>query len=167
MLMLIGLHFMTFGFRVFRGTLALVGFTVFGEYYLCLTGLVCHIKFSNKFKSGIVTWIGLTNGEPAGGYPHRDIIYVTVIIGLGLLGAIVFMYFWCFSIYLIGGTYLTGSSFSERLVHKWSILNFCSGFTNCLYRPLCSGLMGFLFAIFVLSWKQDLVITNVKFIAFL
>ncbi|KAM3582049.1 hypothetical protein VKS41_005482 [Umbelopsis sp. WA50703] len=102
MLILIGLHFMTFGFRVFRGTLALVGFTVFG----------------------IVTWIGLTNGEPTGGYPHRDIIYVTVIIGLGLLGAIVFMYFWCFSIYMIGG------------------------------------LMGFLFAIFVLSWKQDLVITN-------
>jgi hypothetical protein len=32
MLILIGLHFMTFGFRVFRGTLALVGFTVFGEY---------------------------------------------------------------------------------------------------------------------------------------
>ncbi|KAG2179010.1 hypothetical protein INT43_001859 [Umbelopsis isabellina] len=91
MLMLIGLHFMTFGFRVFRGTLALVGFTVFG----------------------IVTWIGLTNGEPAGGYPHRDIIYVTVIIGLGLLGAIVFMYFWCFSIYMIGGTYLTGSCFLE------------------------------------------------------
>jgi hypothetical protein len=54
---------------------------------------------------GIVTWIGLTNGEPAGGYPHQDIIYVTVIIGLGLLGALLLMFFWFVGIYLIGSTY--------------------------------------------------------------
>lgn len=33
MLMLIGLYLMTFGFRIFRGTLGLVGFTVFGNYH--------------------------------------------------------------------------------------------------------------------------------------
>ncbi|KAJ2959261.1 hypothetical protein NQZ79_g5224 [Umbelopsis isabellina] len=73
---------------------------------------------------GIVTWIGLTNGEPAGGYPHRDIIYVTVIIGLGLLGAIVSMYFWCFSIYMIGGLVFlfAGSIYvAERYVILFSL----------------------------------------------
>lgn len=102
LLMLIGLHLMSFGFRIFRGTLAIVGFTVFG----------------------IITWIGLTNGEPAGGYPHREIVYITVIVGLGLLGAVLFMFFWFIGIYLIGG--------------------------------LC----GFLLSIFVLSWKENLVIEN-------
>lgn len=34
LLMLIGLHLMSFGFRIFRGTLAIVGFTVFGMLFI-------------------------------------------------------------------------------------------------------------------------------------
>lgn len=34
LLMLIGLHLMSLGFRVFRGTLAIVGFTVFGMLFI-------------------------------------------------------------------------------------------------------------------------------------
>jgi hypothetical protein len=105
LLMLIGLHLMSFGFRIFRGTLAIVGFTVFGMlfmvpffYYILWTENSILIAYA-----GIITWIGLTNGEPAGGYPHREIVYITVIVGLGLLGAVLFMFFWFIGIYLIGG----------------------------------------------------------------
>jgi hypothetical protein len=41
MLMLIGLHLMSFGFRIFRGTLGLVGFTVFGTYVYPLVTTIC------------------------------------------------------------------------------------------------------------------------------
>jgi hypothetical protein len=73
---------------------------------------------------GIVTWIGLTNGEPAGGYPHQDIIYVTVIIGLGLLGALLLMFFWFVGIYLIGSTYfLYCLHRHSSACTKWAIHN--------------------------------------------
>jgi hypothetical protein len=71
-----------------------------------------------------MTWVGLTNNEPYPGYPHQPIVYITVCVGLGILGAIIFMFFYCISLYFVGA------------------------------------LGGFYLAIFILSWKQDLVIEN-------
>lgn len=49
-----------------------------------------------------MTWVGLVNNEPIQGYPHEEIVYICVSIGLGLLGAIIFMLFFYLSIYFIG-----------------------------------------------------------------
>ncbi|KAI8335432.1 hypothetical protein BC941DRAFT_355463 [Chlamydoabsidia padenii] len=49
-----------------------------------------------------MTWIGLTNNEPAIGYPNTDILYVSVSAGLGLVGAFMGVFFFNFCIYLIG-----------------------------------------------------------------
>ncbi|KAI9472439.1 MAG: hypothetical protein EXX96DRAFT_489692 [Benjaminiella poitrasii] len=46
------------------------------------TGVVCFVFFAT------MTWIGLANNEPAGGYPLGDVIYICVCAGLGLLGAL-------------------------------------------------------------------------------
>lgn len=73
-----------------------------------------------------MTWIGLVNNEPAGGYPLGDLIYICVSAGLGILGAIMLAFFYQ------AGTY-------------------------CL-----AALGGFYFAVYFLSWKEDLVITIVS-----
>lgn len=99
---LTGLYFMAFGFRCFRATLALTGFVIFA----CMT------------------WIGLTNNEPYPGYPNQAIVYICVCVGLGILGSIIFMFFYCITLYFVGA------------------------------------LGGFYLAIFILSWKDNLVITN-------
>ncbi|KAI7906564.1 uncharacterized protein BX663DRAFT_427236 [Cokeromyces recurvatus] len=41
-----------------------------------------------------MTWIGLINNEPAGGYPLGDVIYICVCAGLGLLGALLLAFFY-------------------------------------------------------------------------
>ncbi|ORX50516.1 hypothetical protein DM01DRAFT_1308229 [Hesseltinella vesiculosa] len=78
---LIGIYFMVFGYRSFRLTLAFTGFVFFAT----------------------MTWIGLTNNEPANGYPNTDILYVCVSAGLGLVGAVLCAFLYGASIYLIGG----------------------------------------------------------------
>ncbi|CAO0797414.1 unnamed protein product [Mucor circinelloides] len=98
---LVGLYFQILGFRFFRPTLALVGFVFFAT----------------------MTWIGLVNNEPAGGYPLGDLIYICVSAGLGILGAIILVFLWPVGIYCLA----------------------------------CLG--GFYFAVYILSWKEDLVIT--------
>jgi hypothetical protein len=50
-----------------------------------------------------MTWIGLTNNEPAFGYPHTEIVYICVSIGLGLVGAAIFMFVFSLALYLVGG----------------------------------------------------------------
>jgi hypothetical protein len=50
-----------------------------------------------------MTWIGLTNNEPAFGYPHTEIVYICVSIGLGLIGAAIFMFVFSLALYLVGG----------------------------------------------------------------
>ncbi|KAI8388165.1 uncharacterized protein BYT42DRAFT_642429 [Radiomyces spectabilis] len=98
---LIGIYFILFGFRFFRPTLALTGFVFFAT----------------------MTWIGLVNNEPAYGYPHTEIIYICVSIGLGLLGAVLFMFLYPLGLYMVGA------------------------------------LAGFYLAVYILSWKENLVIT--------
>ncbi|KAG1047677.1 hypothetical protein G6F43_009887 [Rhizopus delemar] len=98
--MIIGLYFLILAFRFFRPTMALVGFIFFAT----------------------MTWIGLVNNEPVGGYPLADIIYICVSAGLGLLGAFLFVFFYPAGIY-------------------------------CL-----AGLGGFYLAVYIMSWKEDLVI---------
>ncbi|KAI9320704.1 hypothetical protein BX666DRAFT_2130887 [Dichotomocladium elegans] len=97
---LIGLYFMIFGFRFFRPTLGFVGFVFFAY----------------------MTWIGLVNNEPALGYPHTEIVYICVSIGLGLLGGVLFLFFYPIGLYFVGV------------------------------------LGGFLFAVYLMSWKANLVI---------
>jgi hypothetical protein len=74
-----------------------------------------------------MTWIGLVNNEPAVGYPLADLIYICVSAGLGVLGAVFFVFFYPVGIY-------------------------------CL-----ASLGGFYFAVYLLSWKANLVITIVSF----
>jgi hypothetical protein len=52
-----------------------------------------------------MTWVGLTNNEPYSGYPNQPIVYITVCVGLGILGAIIFMFFYCISLYFVGGKF--------------------------------------------------------------
>ncbi|KAI8059837.1 hypothetical protein BDF21DRAFT_370083 [Thamnidium elegans] len=96
-----GLYFSILGYRFFRPTLGLVGFVFFAT----------------------MTWIGLINNEPAGGWPLGDLIYICVSTGLGILGAFMFMFFYQVGVYLL------------------------------------AALGGFYFAVYFLSWNEDLVIT--------
>jgi hypothetical protein len=50
-----------------------------------------------------MTWIGLVNNEPAGGYPLGDLIYISVSAGLGLLGAFIFVFFYPIGVYCLAG----------------------------------------------------------------
>ncbi|KAI8096905.1 uncharacterized protein BX664DRAFT_346929 [Halteromyces radiatus] len=79
--MMIGIYFMVFGFRFFRPTLGFTGFVFFA----------------------VMTWIGLTNNEPASGYPNTDLLYVCVSAGMGLVGAGLGVFFFVISIYMVGG----------------------------------------------------------------
>ncbi|KAI8340135.1 hypothetical protein BC941DRAFT_241002 [Chlamydoabsidia padenii] len=99
-LMIIGLYLAVFGYRFFRPTMGFVGFVFFAS----------------------MTWIGLTNNEPAFGYPHTEIVYICVSIGLGLIGAAIFMFVFTLALYLVGAT------------------------------------AGIFFAVFIMSWKESLVI---------
>lgn len=98
--MLIGLYFLIFGYNSFRGTLGFTGFV----FFACMT------------------WIGLVNNEPQYGYPHNEIVYICVSVGLGLVGAFLFIFLYPIALYFIGG------------------------------------LGGFFLAVYILSWKENLVI---------
>lgn len=73
-----------------------------------------------------MTWIGLVNNEPMYGYPHNEIVYTCVSVGLGLVGAFLFLFLFGISLYFIGG------------------------------------LAGLFLAVFILSWKENLVIQIVS-----
>ncbi|CAO3625500.1 unnamed protein product [Mucor hiemalis] len=79
-LIVLGLYLMVFGFRSFRLTLAVCGFLTFG----------------------LITWVAMANNQPYYGYINNDITMIAVPAGLGLLGAIIYAFFWVFSIYLVG-----------------------------------------------------------------
>ncbi|SAM04311.1 hypothetical protein [Absidia glauca] len=81
-LMIIGLYLAVFGYRFFRPTMGLIGFVFFAS----------------------MTWIGLVNNEPASGYPHTEIVYICVSIGLGLVGAVIFMFVFNIALYFVGAT---------------------------------------------------------------
>ncbi|KAI8072953.1 hypothetical protein BC940DRAFT_292019 [Gongronella butleri] len=107
-LVIIGLYFAIFGYRFFRPTMALVGFVFFAE----------------------MTWIGLTNNEPQFGYPHTEIVYICVSIGIGIIGAVMFAYMFMFFIYFIGvvaGIYFAVfiMSWKESLVIEVQVARIC------------------------------------------
>lgn len=96
-----GLYFSILGYRFFLPTLGLVGFIFFGNTF-----------FKKKRKKKFIltylyiatmTWIGLINNEPAGGWPLGDLIYICVSAGLGILGAFMFMFFYQVGVYLLAG----------------------------------------------------------------
>lgn len=60
----------------------------------------CNLPVSLKAS---MTWIGLVNNEPASGYPHTEIVYICVSIGLGLVGAVIFMFIFNIALYFVGG----------------------------------------------------------------
>jgi hypothetical protein len=64
--------------------------------------LSINLPLSLLITIAVMTWIGLTNNEPASGYPHTDILYVCVSAGLGLVGAFMGVFFFSVCIYLIG-----------------------------------------------------------------
>ncbi|KAI8378521.1 hypothetical protein BD560DRAFT_325218 [Blakeslea trispora] len=56
-----------------------------------------------------MTWIGLVNNEPAGGYPLGDVIYICVSAGIGILGALILIFLYPLGVYCLaclGGFYL-------------------------------------------------------------
>lgn len=71
---------MVFGFRSFRLTLGVCGFLTFA----------------------LITWVAMANNQPYYGYINNDITMIAVPAGLGLLGAIIYSFFWVISIYLVG-----------------------------------------------------------------
>lgn len=97
---------------------------------------------------GVITWIGMANSQPAQGYINDAITMIAVPAGLGILGAILYSFFWNIAIYLVGGKDL---SIFPLVCHVL--------FTD-LYFP---GMGGLAFGLFVLCWREDLVITQVKF----
>ncbi|KAI8343181.1 hypothetical protein BC941DRAFT_410630 [Chlamydoabsidia padenii] len=93
-LMIIGLYLAVFGYRFFRPTMGFIGFIFFAS----------------------MTWIGLVNNEPATGYPHTEILYICVSIGLGLLGAAIFMFVFNIALYFVGAT---GGIFLAVFIMSW------------------------------------------------
>ncbi|KAG0949230.1 hypothetical protein G6F57_007938 [Rhizopus arrhizus] len=87
-LALLGIYFLIFGFSSFRGTLAATGFVFFG----------------------------LVNNEPQYGYANNDAVYVSVSIGLGLIGAFLFMYIYSIAVYFIG---CLGGFFLAVFILSW------------------------------------------------
>ncbi|CAO3627852.1 unnamed protein product [Cunninghamella echinulata] len=99
-LMIIGLYLAIFGYRFFRPTMGFIGFIFFAT----------------------MTWIGLVNNEPEFGYVNNEIVYICVSCGIGIIGALIFMFAFPIALYFVGA--------------------------------VC----GIFFAIFVMSWKESLVI---------
>ncbi|KAG2223995.1 hypothetical protein INT45_009581 [Circinella minor] len=79
-LLILGLYLMTMGVRTLRLTLGVVGFLTFGA----------------------LTWIGLANSSPSGGYSNDPITMITVPAGLGILGAVCYIILERVTVYLIG-----------------------------------------------------------------
>ncbi|ORY91069.1 hypothetical protein BCR43DRAFT_498454 [Syncephalastrum racemosum] len=98
----LGIYLMLFGFRSFRMTLVVSGFLTFG---LC-------------------TWVGMANTQPEGGFINNDITMIVVPVGIGILGSILYAFFWNLTMYLVGG------------------------------------LGGLALGLFILCWREDLVITQ-------
>ncbi|KAI9272963.1 hypothetical protein BDA99DRAFT_499644 [Phascolomyces articulosus] len=132
---LIGLYFMIFGYRYFRPTLGLVGFVFFA----------------------LMVWVGLVNNEPVYGYPHTEIVYICVSIGLGILGGILFMFFYPLGLYFVGA--LAGlffavyiMSWQESLVIQIKVARIC----------FIIG-VGVLFIIFVILFESYVIIFSTSF----
>ncbi|KAI8088654.1 uncharacterized protein BX664DRAFT_331025 [Halteromyces radiatus] len=107
-LIIIGLYLGLFGYRFFRPTMGLVGFIFIAS----------------------MTWIGLANNEPAMGYPHPEIVYICVSIGLGIIGAIAFMFMFNVALYFVGavaGLFLAVfiMSWRESLVIQVKVARIC------------------------------------------
>ncbi|KAI9268277.1 hypothetical protein BDA99DRAFT_505358 [Phascolomyces articulosus] len=80
-LIIFGLYLTTLGVHMLRPTLGIVGFLTFGT----------------------LTWIGLANSRPDGGYSNDPITMITVPAGLGILGATCYIILERYTACLIGG----------------------------------------------------------------
>lgn len=63
------------------------------------------VRDAHMIYAAVMTWIGLVNNEPIIGYPHNEIVYICVSIGLGILGGFLFMFFYPIGLYFVGGRY--------------------------------------------------------------
>ncbi|KAL1919310.1 uncharacterized protein VTP21DRAFT_2003 [Calcarisporiella thermophila] len=80
-LLLIGIYFTFFGYRTIRFTVFLGGAIFFG----------------------LITWIGLYNGQPASGYgTHAPTIFFVVSIGVGLICGAILACCWRLGVWLLG-----------------------------------------------------------------
>lgn len=93
-----------------------------------------------------MTWIGLVNNEPITGYPHNEIVYICVSIGLGILGGILFMFFYPIGLYFVGGRCCF---INTKTTNQYSFFNFIA-------------LGGFFLAVYIMSWRENLVIQIVS-----
>jgi hypothetical protein len=101
----LGLYLVGFGFRGFRVTLAVFGFLAIGKVHRHTNinkTVHTHSLFFFAFHKGLVTWVGLTNCQPASGYINNDITMIVVPAGVGVAGAILFFVLWNIGFYLIG-----------------------------------------------------------------
>lgn len=92
----------------------------------------------------------MANSQPPHGYMNDPITMIAVPAGLGVLGAILYTFFWNIAIYLVGGKFILPISIC---MHTMCLLNFICALT---------GMGGLAFGLFVLCWREDLVITQVK-----
>ena len=99
-LILLGLYLMISGVRAGRPTLGVTGFITFGKRPHRSKELRWALI---QNYSGTLTWIGLINSRPEGGYSNDSITLITVPAGLGVLGAVLYILLEKFTLYLIGG----------------------------------------------------------------
>lgn len=121
---------MLFGFRSFRMTLVVCGFLTFGtQGHLPFHAGTCLHRYMGIFplSLGLCTWVGMANTQPEGGFINNDITMIVVPVGIGILGSILYAFFWNLTMYLVGG------------------------------------LGGLALGLFILCWREDLVITQVCF----
>lgn len=80
-LIAIGVFLCSFGFRLHRIMLGIMGLLLFAT----------------------VTWIALANCKPESGYSRDAITMIVVPAGVGVVGAAVFFHFWAIAMYFAGG----------------------------------------------------------------
>ncbi|KAI8362585.1 hypothetical protein BD560DRAFT_404242 [Blakeslea trispora] len=112
-LIALGIFLCSFGFRLSKIMLCVMGLLTFGS----------------------MTWIALANLRPESGYSRDEITMIVVPVGVGVVGAIVYYVLWNIALYLVGR-------------------NKCSSYI--------SAFGGFVFAVFICSWKSNFVIEHVS-----
>ncbi|KAI8362588.1 hypothetical protein BD560DRAFT_404258 [Blakeslea trispora] len=101
-LIALGIFLCSFGFRLSKIMLCVMGLLTFGS----------------------MTWIALANLRPESGYSRDEITMIVVPVGVGVVGAIVYYVLWNIALYLVGA------------------------------------FGGFVFAVFICSWKSNFVIEH-------
>jgi hypothetical protein len=103
-LIALGLFLCSFGFRLSKIMLGVMGLLTFGS----------------------LTWIALANCKPEEGYSRDSITMIVVPVAVGVVGAGICFHFWALAMYLAGGKKTT-SFFLTIISHSSlvSIWRFC------------------------------------------